>query len=145
MVRIFSFLWDWGYSLFIYLLYLTSITNHQQLCTNQNRQTPHKKRDKNVNKNVKEDNRICTVLSNKPYMLNASFTYSTWTLFTLLFSNFLFRNFERRCIFNFFSYQVPYLRSSIRDGFSPVFCSSLICRVQTLNTENSLDYIYFLS
>ena len=44
---------------------------------------------------------MCTVLSNNPHMLNVSFTYSTLTLFTLPFSNFLFKNFERR-IFSFF-------------------------------------------
>ena len=75
---------------------------------------------------------MCIVLSNKPYMLNGSFTYSAWTLFILPFSNFLDKNFERRHIFRFFRYQVPYLRSSLRDGFSPVFCSSLIWRIQTL-------------
>ena len=40
-------------------------------------------------------------------MLNVSFTYSTWTLFTLPFSNFLFKNGERRRIFIFFRYYNP--------------------------------------
>ena len=69
---------------------------------------------------------MCTVLSNKPYMVNVSFTYSTWTLFTLPFSGNNLKNFEKRNIFSFFRYQVPYQRSSIRHGFSPVFCSSLL-------------------
>ena len=56
----------------------------------------------------------------------------TTKLCALEFSNLLFKNVERRRIFSFFRYQVPYLRSSIRDGFSPVFYSSLICAAQTL-------------
>ena len=34
-------------------------------------------------------------------MLNVRFTYSKWTLFTLPFSNFLFKNVERRRIWIF--------------------------------------------
>ena len=34
---------------------------------------------------------VLSVLSNKPYMLNVSFEYSTWTLFTLPFPNFFFK------------------------------------------------------
>ena len=77
----------------------------------------HKKRNKNVNKSVKEDNKqdVYTVLSNKPSLLNVHFTYCTWTLPTLPFFNFLFKNVETRRIFRFFRYQVPYLRSSILD------------------------------
>ena len=52
---------------------------------------PHKKHNKNVNKSIKEDNRMCTVLLHKTYMLNVTLTYSTWPLFTLPFSNFLFK------------------------------------------------------
>ena len=43
---------------------------------------------------------MCTVLSNNPYMLNVRFTYSTSTLFTLPFSNFLFK--FRKTHFSFF-------------------------------------------
>ena len=63
---------------------------------------------------------MCTVLSNKPFMLHVSFTYSTWTLFTLPSFNFFFKNFEGRRIFTFckvlgsifeFLYiSVPYLK-----------------------------------
>ena len=62
----------------------------------------HKKRNKNVNKSVKEDNWMCKQF----FQINLSvrFTYSTWTLFTLSFSNFLFKKVKRRRIFSFFSY-----------------------------------------
>ena len=36
-------------------------------------------------------------------MLNVRFTYSTWTLFTLQFSSFFFKNVKRRRIFSFLS------------------------------------------
>ena len=42
-----------------------------------------------------------TVFSNKRYTLNVNFTCSTWKLFTLPFSNFLFKNVEKRGIFSF--------------------------------------------
>ena len=61
------------YRLVIYFIYLLTLFNVdykklEQLCANQNRHPPsHKKHNKNVNKNEKEVNRMCTVLSNKPY------------------------------------------------------------------------------
>ena len=41
---------------------------------------------------------------NNPFMLNVNLTYSTWTLFTLPFSSFIFKIFERRRIFSFLGY-----------------------------------------
>ena len=90
----------------------------------------HKKHKKNVNKSVKgTEQDVHTVFSNKPYMLTVRFTYSTWTLFTLPFSNFLFKNVERRQMLSF----VKVLGSIFEVLYTcPVFYSSLICRVQTL-------------
>ena len=88
--------------LFIYLLTLFNVDYNTLAAMHQS--TPQKKHNKNVNKNIKEVNRICTVLSNIPYILNVRFTYCRWTLFTLPFSNFLFKNFEITRIFSFFRY-----------------------------------------
>ena len=96
--------------------------------------------NKNVNRNIGEVDRMSIVLSNKPYMLNVSFTYSAWTLFFLPFSNFLVKNLKVDTFFVFsgtrFHIWGPlYVTVSV-----PYFAVLLFgeCR-----HWNSLDYTYY--